>query len=276
MEYIEEVYAEATDVPLIDYTRSTGELPDPWAPPDSVQNLQVVESHKTLKDGTWLPTIEVTWDLLSNQIFTQYGNIFYSADNGATWNFDGKTEELKYTISDIETGDYIVKVQAESKGGIKEDFNSAPEIEITVNGKMGITETPTVTGIAGGLRGLTVFLEKPLEKDWAGFEIYASETSEFTPSPSSFQAGGKQLMFQIAGLKPGVTYYLKIRMYDESGNYSSYTDAQGVTDGETVSSTIVIAAANSSEKGKAGADYVCEGTVTQQVLATGTVRGKRS
>jgi hypothetical protein len=58
-----------------------------------------------------------------------------------------------------------------------------------------------------------------------------------------------------------VAYYVKAIAYDASGNKSSATSqVAGTAHGETISSTIVVAASDASNKSKAGADYICDGT----------------
>lgn len=257
-EYNVAVYGEDG---VVQQVKRDTSLPSPFDPPASVTNIQLTEGYRQLKDGTYLPAIEVTWSLPTVATFWRRANVFLSDDSGNTWETIGTTSFNRFVIqSGLETETYTVKVQSENSNGIKEDFDSAPTANITIEGKSVLGVTPVIESVTGGLRGLTVVMSEASNVDWAGYELYVDTTSGFTPSSSNFADKGKKRVLNAGGLDAGKTYYVKARMYDESSNFSNYVESSGIADGETVSSTIVIAASDSSDKGKAGADFVCDGT----------------
>lgn len=58
----------------------------------------------------------------------------------------------------------------------------------------------------------------PTIDDWLTTKCYASTSNGFTPSASNLVAQGKQTRFEINGLIPGTTYYVKLQIIDGVGN----------------------------------------------------------
>ena len=122
-------------------------------------------------------------------------------------------------------------------------------------------DPPTINNIIPMVRGLIVNLAENTEDDWDGFEIYVDTTSGFTPASGNLKDKGRKQRFEITDLTPGIRYYVKAIAYDTSGNSSvASNQSDDVAGSETTSSTVVVAASDSSIRGKAGADYVCDGT----------------
>lgn len=81
---------------------------------------------------------------------------------------------------------------------------------------------PTFAASGGIVKGIFVVLNTPTDPDWDGFEIHVSEAGAgFTPDASTLKAKGRQTRFEITGLVPGRTYYVKAIAYDTSGNKSA-------------------------------------------------------
>jgi hypothetical protein len=57
--------------------------------------------------------------------------------------------------------------------------------------------------------------------DWAFTKCHVSVTTGFTPSDSTLVGVGRQTRFEIGGLVPGTTYYIKLQMIDSSGNVAA-------------------------------------------------------
>jgi len=119
---------------VVQQVRQETTLPNPFATPASVKNLSVIEQNKVLKDGTWIPGIQVNYTR-PDYVVWGYANIYLSADNGATWQSKVRISEEEHLIENLETGTYKVKVVSESKKGSREDFANAPIATITIKGK---------------------------------------------------------------------------------------------------------------------------------------------
>lgn len=142
-EYNEAIYS---DDGVVEQIPDDSNLPNPFEPPKSVLNLSATEIVEELKDGTILSKIQVIFDKPNDgKIFWKYGNIHYrkydeSTSSYGEWVYDGKTEETSYILGPIDSaGDYQIKVVSENKNNIKQKFDEANLVEITINGK---TEKP--------------------------------------------------------------------------------------------------------------------------------------
>jgi predicted phage tail protein len=78
LEYIEDVYTEATDIPQINYSELDTLL--------EVCNVSVAEETYRQKDGTMVSDINIAWSIprITTTAISGY-KVLYSADNGTTW-----------------------------------------------------------------------------------------------------------------------------------------------------------------------------------------------
>src|SRR5690606_21036593 len=82
-----------------------------------------------------------------------------------------------------------------------------------------------------------------VERDLAGYEVYISTTSGFTPDPStlktSIPAGpGEPVSKGIIDLVPGQDYYVRLIAVDTSGNRSAASDEVSAVAGKVGTSDI--------------------------------------
>jgi predicted phage tail protein len=110
IEYIEDVYTEATDIPEINYSELSTMT--------EVSSVSAVEETYRQKDGTMLSNLNVAWTIPRNAPFRSY-KVSYSSDNGQTWTEWGTTTVLRTTISGVKTGNtYVVKVRTVNDIGV--------------------------------------------------------------------------------------------------------------------------------------------------------------
>jgi len=64
--------------------------------------------------------------------------------------------------------------------------------------------------------------------DWLHTECHVSTSSGFTPDASTLAAIGRQTRFEINGLVPGTTYYVKLVIVDSAGNKSTISSQQTI------------------------------------------------
>jgi predicted phage tail protein len=215
-EYNVAVYSDSG---VVQQVKKDSELPNPFEKPASVIALTAIEGFKMLGDGTYAPQIVLTWSR-PNELYWQAGNIYISSDK-INWDFIGRAEDKKYIIDDVAPGDYWIKVISENREGLKEDFVTAAETTITVNGKTNPPDPPTFSSYEGIINGIFVKMNKSSELDWDGFELHVSATSGFTPDSTTLVDAGKKHTFVINNLTGGLTYYIKAKVYDRSGNVSN-------------------------------------------------------
>ena len=216
IEYNEAIYSDDGVV----YQPSTGStLPNPFELPASVSNLSLLEQANVLEDGSWIPQIKVTFDQPSS-MFWKYANIYYSADNGATWEFHEKTELTQSIIKELPPGVYKVRVQSESNRGRKEDFGLATTGQITVNGKD--AKPSNVNWGNCGFQNNIILRWQPItDIDLKAYEVRTDEN--FGNDDAALVYRGNSLETTINSPdRRQYTFYVKA--IDRSGNYSNIAD----------------------------------------------------
>jgi len=111
LEYIDEVYEEATDIPEINYSELERA--------NEVSSVSVAEETYRQKDGTMVSNLNVAWSIPRDKLVRGY-KILYSSDNGQTWTewLNGITE-LSTSILGVNTQTtYLVKVCTVSNLGV--------------------------------------------------------------------------------------------------------------------------------------------------------------
>ncbi|AZO96082.1 host specificity factor TipJ family phage tail protein [Halocella sp. SP3-1] len=100
-EYIEEVYIEATDIPVIDYTTDSLFF--------EVEELSVEEETFVQEGGSTTSQLWCSWTAPRGKMADEY-YIYYSIDND-NWNYAGSTRENKYVINSVRIGKiYRIKI----------------------------------------------------------------------------------------------------------------------------------------------------------------------
>jgi hypothetical protein len=212
-EYNVAVYSDSG---VVQQVKKDSDLPNPFEAPASVENLTLNKEFKQLDDGTWLSGIVVDAEKPDRIVWT-FGNIYLSEDDGTAWELIDKTDDFPYKISNVaQPATYLVKVVSENKFGIKENFDSAPEKEITIYGK----DVPPddVQNFHIQMSGDSVALkwDKVDDKDIDGYEIREGN-SWFTGTviDDRIKAGSHNM----GELQPGEWNFF-IKAIDRSGNYS--------------------------------------------------------
>src|SRR5690606_3073169 len=117
--------------------------------------------------------------------------------------------ELQFSATDwrmglIGAGRVVVKRQVwlerMATEGVKRPFTPRDTTTSIIPPAPTIIEAKSVPG------GVQLTLERPLGLYWNGFDIHASKTPNFTPSPETEVAWGSETRFSILGLDPGETY----------------------------------------------------------------------
>jgi len=103
LEYIEEIYTEATDIPEINYSE-LDTMPE-------VSSLSVAEETYRQKDGTMVSDLNVSWRIPRTNEISGY-KVLYSSDNGTTWKeWCSGLKALSTSIVGVKTAiTYLVKV----------------------------------------------------------------------------------------------------------------------------------------------------------------------
>ncbi|QJW46914.1 hypothetical protein HA075_14445 [bacterium BFN5] len=103
LEYIEEIYNEASDIPQIQYSAID--------PTPEVSGLSVAEETYRQKDGTMVSNLNVSWNISRTNEISGY-KVLYSSDDGTTWTeWCSGLKALSTSIVGVKTATtYLVKV----------------------------------------------------------------------------------------------------------------------------------------------------------------------
>jgi hypothetical protein len=220
-EYNEAIYS---DDGVVKQISSDTSLPNPFAEPDSVTNLSLVEEAEVLGDGTWVPRIKVSWTR-PDYIIWNSANIYISNDDGATWNYITKVSAEEYIIKELSPDTYKVKVVSESKQQRKEDFGLAVAGQITVHGKD--SNPSDVNWGTCNFKDEIILRWQPIsDNDLKAYEIRTDE---------NWGNDDSSLIYRGDGLKANIddptqrTYTFHIKALDRSGNYSTNKSTKTLT-----------------------------------------------
>ncbi len=159
MEYIEEVYSEAENIPVIDYTQSTLFF--------EIEKLYVEEQTFTQPDGTITSQLWCSWSTPRGKKADEC-YIYYSTDK-ENWNYVGSTIDTKFRIDGMEIGEtYAVRVSARVGVYISSGVISR---YVYISGKDNLPTAPSSLTVAQ--QGAQVIFRWPevKEPDIIGYEI---------------------------------------------------------------------------------------------------------
>ncbi|MFH1623542.1 MAG: hypothetical protein ABID54_00110 [Pseudomonadota bacterium] len=145
--------------------------PNPYEPPDHVTGVTLVEDAYTNTDGTYVPTVNLTYTKPTKMVFWDHARISVKVDtdsgNGA-WNFygDDYSGGLGYSIDGVKANFTVgntvwVKVQSVNDNNVAAPFYSAPTDSEVIDG---VQLRP---GIVKGLR----IENKYYDYTWDGLNV---------------------------------------------------------------------------------------------------------
>jgi len=202
-----EISAVASFVPVDDWSDQD--------PPPIPSGLTLSTGLEYVGQITW-SRIVATWTATPD---TAYYLVRYRR-TGQEWQ-ESPTTSNSQNLTPL-AGNVAYEVQVRSVGPVGNASNWSSSKTITTAKDTSAPAKPVFLESGGIVKGIYVVLQTPTEADWDGFEIHVSDSGAgFTPSPSTLKAKGRQTRYEITGLVPGRTYYVKAIAYDTSGNKSA-------------------------------------------------------
>ncbi|HUM42963.1 MAG TPA: phage tail protein, partial [Fervidobacterium sp.] len=190
-------------------------LPNLFDLPPSVTNLQLSETHKQLPDGTWLPQIQVDWDIPMSVNWAK-ANIWLSTDGGNKWEYIKAVEGSSALIDVVSAGEHRIKVVSESLRRVQEVFATAPTDVITIVGKQ-LKPANVVWGDCNFSDTVNLTWLPVLGKDVAGYEVRL-ENANWGALNEALIYRGSELEYRLTPAQRNYTFYIKA--FDRHGNYS--------------------------------------------------------
>jgi predicted phage tail protein len=191
---------------------------------ESVTNLAVSEGGIVLADGTWIPYLELGFQIPSESLAWAYGEVWISISQDEfvteTKQFYGKaTSSIGYRIENsgyLAVGSTVrVRVVSVNKAGKKYDYNTSPYVDVLITGKVTAPSDVINFVVVQQTDKLVFTWDNILDRDINFFEI--REGSSWNLSTLIAKAYGTNYTdFVFSG---GLNNYL-IKAVDRSGNYS--------------------------------------------------------
>jgi hypothetical protein len=187
------------------------------------QNLQAVTSAFIATDGTYVNSIDVTWDAPDDAFVDHYEiewrKTTVTEFSGAT------TSATEFIIPSVDDdASYAIRVRAVNLLGVRGPFTS-----ITFNAGPDVTPPgePTSLSVVGRFGYFNLQWVSPTDRDFDYLEVWESETSSLGAASQIAVAYGNT--FVRGNVAPGVTRFFWIRAVDASGNKSDFVGPQSAT-----------------------------------------------
>lgn len=100
----------------------------------NLDEINLEEKNKQLDDGTYIPTVEVSWDNPTSPLYSQ-ANIYMREEESDKWYLEGSTKKESFEIRLAEKKAYYIRAVSEDIRGNEVDFDNVPEGYINVEGK---------------------------------------------------------------------------------------------------------------------------------------------
>lgn len=170
----------------------------------SVENITLKESVITLKDGTKISDLDISWEVPRDYISWRAGNIYLLkattelfgeelenlenfddivnldsydevVENRGNWSYIQRTTDTKYTITNLEPAIYLVKIVSEISNNRFEDFITSPITMIDIKGKINNDQIVTITAIDWRADSIHLSWIVDPEKDFEAVEVRLDE-----------------------------------------------------------------------------------------------------
>ncbi|GMB00244.1 host specificity factor TipJ family phage tail protein [Pelosinus sp. IPA-1] len=209
LEYVEAIYTEADNIPVINYSDLDNSAPE-------VSNLSLGQQTYRQKDGTIISEIDCSWIVPKQYIKNSI--VWYSRDGGQSWVLWGNTTNNLAVITGVKSQEtYLVKVCTLNYSGVVSPGIISKGIYIT-----GKDEPPSDISILSAWQDISdstkVVLQWSVVKDidLKGYEIRVGTSWDAGEAITSIVYG---TTFTYTTKKDGV-YNFFIKAVDNSGNYS--------------------------------------------------------
>lgn len=145
-------------------------------------------------------------------------------------------EDSSYKLSGLYGSlTYLIKIRSIDK--LKNASAWSNILTIALGADTQAPSAPTSVQATASIRSIIVKFTKSPEADVAGYEVHSSEINGFTPDSTTLKYNGDSTFTSIIA-NPATTYYIKVRSYDRSGNFSGYSSQTSCVTGKIISSDI--------------------------------------
>ena len=197
-------------------------LPDPFGGL-AITNLTASGGGRTQGDGTFINSVILNWDDVSNK-FLDYYEVEWRALADSTYSAT-TTDESGIEITPVVDGvEYIFRVRAVTIAGVRGDWAT---VTFTGGGDTTAPGLPTSISASGHFGYINIQWTNPADADFSHVEVYENTTDNSASSTMVGISAGSNFIRNNLGLN--VTRYYWLKSVDFSGNKSAFTTSVNAT-----------------------------------------------
>ena len=244
----------------------------PPAVPTGLSLQTYLEEIDAPQYGKYNAVIKATWNAVSDSDLEGYQvRIRKTAESDYTV---VSTKDTYYLFRELKAGtSYGVQVRAYDRFG--NYSNWCTEAQITTAGDSTPPSVPSSISATAYFKTIVVRWNEVTDPDLAGYELYASTSPNFTPSPSNLIYVGKSNSYSFSA-DVNQTWYFKVRSYDTSGNYSNFSTEVSATTAQIQTADIAVnsIASNLIQAGAITTDHLSAYCITGEKIASNSIETK--
>ena len=189
----------------------------------AITNLTASGGGRTQGDGTFINSVILNWDDVSNA-FSAYYEVEWKALADSTYS-STTTVESSIEISPLVDGvEYIFRVRAITASGVTGAYAT---VQFTGGGDVTAPGLPTAITADGGFRYITVRWTNPADADLNFVEVWENTSNSSSGATKVGISGGNEFIRSNLGIQETRYYFLK--SVDYSGNTSAFTAGVSAT-----------------------------------------------
>lgn len=133
---------------------------------------------------------------------------------------------------------------------------------------------PTNVEIIPAPTGLTVLASVGLNSRAVGMEVHVSASNGFIPDRTTLAARGPGSRFEIEGLPTAIRQFVRLRAYDDRGNFSPWTDQISAAPRGVGTAELVVGQIDITNAERPNAALSVKTSAGAEVLRLGNIAGK--
>lgn len=134
--------------------------------------------------------------------------------------------------------------------------------------------TPVSVQLVPTPTGMTVLVTLGANSRAVGVEVHVSPVNGFTPDVSTLAARGPGVRFVIEGLATAIRHFVRVRAYDDRGNFSPFTDQLSTAARGVGAAELVVGQIDLTNAERADAALSVKTSAGTEVLRLGNITGK--
>lgn len=252
-----------------DGNQAGGDTPaDPTAPdaPTGLSYSSAVQQDS--KTGDFTAVLELAWSA-NTETDLDYYQVEVKLSTATNWD-SAVTRATNFDwLGLIPGGSYVARVYAVDRAGNRStaaDFNGGGAI--TVTSDTTAPAAPANVIATGAFSKVIIEWDENSELDLAGYEVYVSDSSGFTPGAANLAYRGRSTAIAYTGVVSN-TYYVRVRAYDRSGNASPYCNQASASTAQIGTTDISDLAVTNAKIGSLAVDAakIANATITGGKIA---------